>query len=238
MADAAAEEKVNIEHLLVEAMHNMPEDPLPSAEEIAWAKAAAATAHSTCSAAVAAQPVRGLGGAGLGLNRKGRSKAGNSSTISAATAPPALLLNPPGGRGAAPNSSSKLGRNRPGEPAAPAAAINSSASATTATRNASEAAVAAANAAATNATCGSADPSFSSGGVSTPTPDVSRSYNNNSKYAAGVRSFRTALSPDSEADGSSEWESASQDEVGGWSGSSCWLLLWLLWLLWLVVVGV
>jgi hypothetical protein len=209
------DEGVNIEHLLVEAMHNnssslpLHEDPLPSAEEIAGAKAAAAgAAHSTYSAAaVPAGPVKGLGGAGLNLKRKG-GKAGNSSTISAATAPPALLGNNPRGGGAAAavrpagsnlgasNLSSRAGPVTPSAPAAPAPAAAATAPSVEAAGEGVAGAV--------------GGPEASLSGL--PTPDGSRSL---AKDDAGVRSFRTTLSPDTE-DGSLDWESsASNSEVGG-----------------------
>lgn len=201
------EEGVNIEHLLVEAMHNssnlpLHDDPLPSAEEIAGAKAAAAgAAHSTYSAAaVPAAPVKGLGGAGLNLKRKGGGKAGNSSTISAATAPPALLGNPRGGAAAAGRpAGSNLGASKLSSRAAPAAPSAPA-----------PAAAAAAAAAGEGVMGGVGGPESSLSGL--PTPDGSRSLG---RDAAGVRSFRTALSPDTD-DGSLDWESsASSGEVGG-----------------------
>lgn len=221
------EEGVNIEHLLVEAMHNMgiplPEDPLPSAEEIAGAKAAAATAHSTCSAAaVPSQPIKGLGGAGLNLKRKGGSKAGNSSTISAATAPPALLGSRPAPSRAAPGGTgSALGGGPASRAAAPKSCV-ASASLTTSTAASAPPAAAAAAAAAEEkdgVSGGRAEASMS--GV--PTSEGDRSM---TKDGAGVRSFRTVLTPDSE--GSEEWE-ADNSEVsrkpfesasGDWS-SNC-----------------
>lgn len=196
-----ADEKVNIEHLLVEAMHNniaLPEDPLPSAEEIAGAKAAVAAAHSTYSAAaVPSQPVKGLGGAGLGLKRKGAGKAGNSSTISAATAPPALLGGPAGGKAAtgaprAAGAASNLGsRAAPRPSAAPTAAGGSAAAAAVAAGGFDAA----------------SDEPSATGLV---TPEGPRQL---SKDSSGVRSFRTTVSPDTADGDSSDWESASVDEV-------------------------
>lgn len=216
---SGADETVNIEHLLVEAMKNdmqLPEDPLPSAEEIAGAKAAAAAAaHSTCSAAVGSSPaVRGLGGAGLNLKRKGGSKAGNASTISAATAPPALTGGP---RAAAPSraaaaagnaSASKLGSNA----ATPSRAAPAAAAAAAAAENA------AAGVGGARAAGGQPDATLT--GLATP-DSSSRVL---SKDAGGVCSFRTVVSPgtDDDNDEGSEWESASQGEVSavyaqGWS---------------------
>jgi len=200
------DEKVNIEHLLVEAMHNniaLPEDPLPTAEEIAGAKAAVAAAHSTYSAAaVPSQPVKGLGGAGLGLKRKGAGKAGNSSTISAATAPPALLGGPAGGKAGT------------GAPRAAGAASNLGSRA--AARPSAAPTAAAAVAAGGGVEAASYEPS-ASGLV---TPEGPRQL---SKDSSGVRSFRTTVSPDTADGNSSDWESASADEVrtAAW-GTLCW----------------
>lgn len=211
------EEGVNIEHLLVEAMHNnssnlpLHEDPLPSAEEIAGAKAAAAgAAHSTYSAAaVPAAPVKGLGGAGLNLKRKGGGKAGNSSTISAATAPPALLGNNPraGAAGGGRPAGSNLGASNLSSRAAPVAPAAPSAPAPAAT--AAAAAAPSVDAAGEGVAGAVGGPEASLSGL--PTPDGSRSLE---KDDAGVRSFRTALSPDTE-DGSLDWESSASnsDEI-------------------------
>lgn len=189
---------VNMEQLLMDIP--LPEDPLPSAEEIAGAKAAAAAAaHSVCSAAaVPGQPVKGLGGAGLNLKRsKGGSKAGNSSTISAATAPPALLGRPTSGRAAA-----GVGSNLGSKPGARAADVAPPAAAA--------GAAAAAGTAAAEGGSSSGRPSATSvAGVTTP--EGSRSM---SKDGAGVRSFRTVLTPgsgDEEEEGGSDWETASQE---------------------------
>lgn len=93
-----------------------PADPLPSAEEIAAATAAADTAKaSSAMNEPKAQPPlkglgKGLGGAGLG-SRKGKAN-GGGSTISAATAPAALAVrNKKGasGAGAAASSSAAAG---------------------------------------------------------------------------------------------------------------------------------
>jgi hypothetical protein len=202
---SAAQEGVNIEHLLMNIP--LPEDPLPSAEEIAGAKAAAAAAHSTCSAAaVPSQSVKGLGGAGLNLKRKG-GKAGNSSTISAATAPPALLGRPAGGA----VSNRTAGASNLARKAAVADAVKSTVAAV---------------AAAGTETDGQAGTVAEEGGSSdrqqgsltgVTTPDGGRSLG---RDAAGVRSFRTVLTPGSDEGEGSDWETDSQEvrELGRLEG--------------------
>lgn len=200
---SVAQEGVNLEHLLMNIP--LPEDPLPSAEEIAGAKAAAAAAHSTCSAAaVPSQSVKGLGGAGLNLKRKG-GKAGNSSTISAATAPPALLGRPAGGAvsNRTPGVSNLAGK----------AAATDAVSATTAAAG-TEAGTEAEGQAGTVAEGSSSGDRQQGSLTGVTTPDGGRSLG---RDAAGVRSFRTVLTPGSDEGEGSDWETDSQEVRGSWA---------------------
>jgi hypothetical protein len=209
MSHPVADEQVDIAHLVATAVQQqaLSDDPLPSPEDIERARlAAAGGAHSTCSAAVggAKQPVRGLGGAGLSAKRKaGGSKAG--STISAATAPPMLAEGRGRGGAAAGATRGSGGSGRSG--------LSNSSSNRDNNSNNSKGATAAAPPAAAAAAAAKAPAAAGSGG-STRSAPASRAFGG--KDAAGVRSFRTSVSPEVHDDGSDgAWESASTDEVSG-----------------------
>jgi hypothetical protein len=183
VTEAAADEPVDIAHLVATAVQQQQQqDPLPTAEEIEAAKQASVAAAAHSTCSAAAVPGQPVKGLGGAGLHPKRGKGGRGPGSTISAATAPPTLAVPGGGVSAAAGMSGLGVSSNSSSRKEAPAAGSSSA---------------------GASFGD-EPASSGSGGSRALPAK--------KDAAGVRSFKTVVSPSAHDEGS-EWESASSEEV-------------------------